>query len=171
MCYCYCCCYCWWWWRFLVVVVVVCVSVCVLVYMCYPSFNFAGLGLFILCVFVGVISLFHWSFPSSTYSGAGSVDRDCLSLSLSWNVLPFPPMVFKSFAVYSRLGWHLWSLRIIQSLLGGCFLPWFLLPSLVSQWLCPRGKFFWISDKYGSASSARVAGMRKNCKLTKLNGV
>lgn len=68
---------------------------CVCLRMCYPSLNFAGLGLFIPCVFVGVISLFHWSFPSSTYSGAGSIDRNCLCLSLSRNVLPFPSMVLK----------------------------------------------------------------------------
>jgi hypothetical protein len=33
-------------------------------------------------------------------------------LVLSWNILASPSMVIESFAGYSTLGWHLFSLRI-----------------------------------------------------------
>ena len=41
---------------------------------------------------------------------AGLVQRCCLNLVLSSNILVFPPIVIESFAGYSSLGWHLWSL-------------------------------------------------------------
>jgi hypothetical protein len=37
------------------------------------------------------------------------VERYCLSLILSWNILVSPSMVIESFAGYSSLGWHLCS--------------------------------------------------------------
>ena len=40
------------------------------------------------------------------------VDSYCISLVLSWNILVFPSMMIESFAGYSRLGWHLCSLRV-----------------------------------------------------------
>jgi hypothetical protein len=40
------------------------------------------------------------------------VERYCVRLVLSWNILVFPSMVIESFAGYRSLGWHLRSLRV-----------------------------------------------------------
>jgi hypothetical protein len=40
------------------------------------------------------------------------VERYCVNLFLSWNILVSPSMVIESFAGYSSLGWHLCSLRV-----------------------------------------------------------
>jgi hypothetical protein len=40
------------------------------------------------------------------------VERYCVNLVLSWNILVSPSMVIESFAGYSSLGWHLFSLRV-----------------------------------------------------------
>jgi hypothetical protein len=40
------------------------------------------------------------------------VERYCVNLVLSWNILVSPSMVIESFAGYSSLGWHLCSLRV-----------------------------------------------------------
>jgi hypothetical protein len=52
-----------------------------------------------------------WSYPSSIFCGAGFVDRDCLNLVLSWNILLSSSTVIENFAEYSSLSWHLWFLR------------------------------------------------------------
>jgi hypothetical protein len=50
------------------------------------------------------------------------MERYCVNLVLSWNILFSPSMVIESFAGYSNLGWHLFSLRVCmtsaQDLLG-----------------------------------------------------
>ena len=43
------------------------------------------------------------------------MERYCVNLVLSWNILVSPSMVIKNFAVYSSLGWHLWSLRVCMT--------------------------------------------------------
>jgi hypothetical protein len=40
------------------------------------------------------------------------VERYCVHLFLSWNILVSPSMVIESFVGYSSLGWHLCSLRV-----------------------------------------------------------
>ena len=50
------------------------------------------------------------------------MERYCVNLVLSWNTLVSPSMVIESFAGYSSLGWHLFSLRVcmisVQDLLA-----------------------------------------------------
>ena len=50
------------------------------------------------------------------------MERYCVNLVLSWNTLVSPSMVIESFAGYSSLGWHLYSLRVyitsVQDLLA-----------------------------------------------------
>ena len=43
------------------------------------------------------------------------VDRYCLNLVLSWNILCSPSMLIENFAGYSSLGWHLCSLRVCMT--------------------------------------------------------
>ena len=40
------------------------------------------------------------------------MERYCVNLVLSWNILVSPSTVIESFAGYSSLGWHLCSLRV-----------------------------------------------------------
>jgi hypothetical protein len=40
------------------------------------------------------------------------VERYCVNLVLSWNILVSPSTVIQSFAGYCSLGWHLCSLRV-----------------------------------------------------------
>ena len=40
------------------------------------------------------------------------MERYCVNLVLSWNILFSPAMVIESFVGYSSLGWHLCSLRV-----------------------------------------------------------
>jgi hypothetical protein len=40
------------------------------------------------------------------------MERHCINLVLSWNILVSPSMLTESFAGYSTLGWHLCSLRV-----------------------------------------------------------
>jgi hypothetical protein len=40
------------------------------------------------------------------------VERYCVNLVLSWNILVSPSIVIDSFSGYSSLGWHLCSLRV-----------------------------------------------------------
>jgi hypothetical protein len=42
---------------------------------------------------------------------AGSLERYCVNLVLSWNTLVFLSMALESFAGFTSLGWHLCSLR------------------------------------------------------------
>jgi len=43
------------------------------------------------------------------------MERYCVNLVLSWNILFSPFMVIESFAGYSSLGWHLYSLRVCMT--------------------------------------------------------
>ena len=61
------------------------------------------------------VSSLCWSFPSRILCRAGLVDRYCLNLVLSWNILVSPSMLIESFAGYSSLGWHLCSLRVCMT--------------------------------------------------------
>ena len=61
------------------------------------------------------VSSLCWSFPSRILCRAGLVDRYCLNLVLSWNILVSPSMLIESFAGYSSLGWHLFSLRVCMT--------------------------------------------------------
>ena len=42
----------------------------------------------------------------------GFMERYCVNLVLSWDILFSPFMVIESYAGYSSLGWHLCSLRV-----------------------------------------------------------
>jgi hypothetical protein len=50
------------------------------------------------------------------------MERHCVNLVLSWNTLVSPFMLIESFARYSSLCWHLYSLRVcitsVQDLLA-----------------------------------------------------
>ena len=46
---------------------------------------------------------------------AGFVERHCVNLFLSWNILFSPSMVTESFVEYSSLGWPLCSLRVCMT--------------------------------------------------------
>ena len=54
-------------------------------------------------------------FSSIILCRAGFVERYCINLVLSWNILFFPPMVIETFAGYSSLGCHLCSLRVCMT--------------------------------------------------------
>jgi hypothetical protein len=56
-----------------------------------------------------------WCFPSIILCRAGFLERYCVNLVLSWNVLVSPFMVIEGFAGYSSLGWHLCSLRVCMT--------------------------------------------------------
>ena len=43
------------------------------------------------------------------------MERYCVNLVLSWDILVFLPMVIDSFAGYSSLGWHFCSLRVCMT--------------------------------------------------------
>jgi hypothetical protein len=43
------------------------------------------------------------------------VERYCVNLFLSWNILVSPSMVIECFAGYSSLGWHLCSLSVCMT--------------------------------------------------------
>ena len=53
-----------------------------------------------------------WSFPSIILCRAGFVERYCINLVLSWNILVSLSMIIESFAGYNSLDWHLCSLRV-----------------------------------------------------------
>ena len=40
------------------------------------------------------------------------MERYCVNLVLSWNILVSPPIIIESFNEYSSLGWHLCSLSV-----------------------------------------------------------
>jgi hypothetical protein len=87
---------------------------------CFLFFGFAGMRyLFPAFLWLYFASL-GWNFLFIIFYRAGFVDRYCLNIVLSWNIIFSPCMVIKSFAGHS-LGWHLWSLRehqtSVQSLL------------------------------------------------------
>lgn len=58
---------------------------------------------------VYLISL-GWNFPSSIFCRVGLLHVYCLNLVMSWTILFSPSLLIESFAGYSSLGCHLWSL-------------------------------------------------------------
>ena len=46
-----------------------CICVCVYVCVCVPSLGYAGMRLFIAYIFVGIVNLLVWTFPSSVSIG------------------------------------------------------------------------------------------------------
>jgi hypothetical protein len=43
------------------------------------------------------------------------MEKYCVNLVLSWNILVSPSMVIESFAGHSNLGWHLCSLKVCKT--------------------------------------------------------
>ena len=43
------------------------------------------------------------------------MERYCVNLALSWNILASPSMLIESFTGYSSLGWHFCSLRVCMT--------------------------------------------------------
>jgi len=72
-------------------------------WVCYEMFSF-------LC-FLYVVTLFVLEISFGILCRAELVERYCLNLVLSWNILVFPSIMIESFAEYSILGWHLCFLR------------------------------------------------------------
>ena len=60
----------------------------------FPSLGFANISSSIGFVLVDVADFFGWHFP---FRRSGFVDRYCLNLGLSWNILISPSMVLKLF--------------------------------------------------------------------------
>lgn len=90
---------------FVVIVVVV-----VYVYLCFSVFS--SFNLFFGGLFSWLwLTYLCWSFPSSAFYRAGFEDKYCLNLVLSWSFLFSLSIVMESFTRYSRLCWHLCSLR------------------------------------------------------------
>ena len=58
---------------------------------------------------------FCWYFPSNILCTAGFVEKYCVNLVLSWNILFSPYTVIESFTGYSSLVWHLCSLRFYMT--------------------------------------------------------
>jgi hypothetical protein len=65
----------------------------------------------ISCPFFGAVTFLVLEFHSRILCRVGLVDRYCLNLVLSWNILVFPSMLIENFAGCSRLGWYLCSLE------------------------------------------------------------
>ena len=65
------------------VVMVVVMVVMVVGSVCFPSFGFADVRLFILLFFMGVVNFLVWIFSSSTFCRDGFVNTCCLNLTLS----------------------------------------------------------------------------------------
>ena len=62
--------------------------------------------------FLHVVSILCWSFPSINLCKDRLVERYCLNLVLSKNILVSPSIVIESFAGYSILGWYLCLIRV-----------------------------------------------------------
>ena len=83
---------------------------------------FMGISLFRLGKFSSIILLKIFTNPLSwecyfssipiILCRVGFVDRYCVNLVLSWNILVSPSMVIESFAGYSSFGWNLCSLEV-----------------------------------------------------------
>ena len=56
-----------------------------------------------------------WSFPFRILCRDELVERYCLNLVLSWNILVSPSMLIESFVGYISLGWNLCSLRVCMT--------------------------------------------------------
>jgi hypothetical protein len=64
--------------------------------------------LFLECSFSPCVAVL----PSIILCRDGFVERCCINLVLSCNILVFPSIVIDRFHVYSSLGWHLCSHRV-----------------------------------------------------------
>ena len=53
----------------------------------------------------------YWNFPLIILCQTGLVDRCCLHLVLSWNILVSPYRLIENFAGYSNLDWYSCSFR------------------------------------------------------------
>jgi hypothetical protein len=93
--------------------------VMVVVYICMVLFFWCtGAKLSISCVFLGAVTLLVLEFFCSFCSilcRARLVESYCLNLVLSRNILFSPSTVIESCTGNSRLGWHLWPLRICKT--------------------------------------------------------
>ena len=69
----------------------------------------------ISCSFQDIVSLVVMVFYPYYLCRPGFVERYCVNLVLSWNILVLPSIVIESFAGYSNLGWHWCSLRVCMS--------------------------------------------------------
>jgi hypothetical protein len=76
----------------------------------FLSFDFVSMRLFYVFSRVLLTSLGY--FPSNTFCSTGFIDKYCLYLTLSWNILFSLSMVIENFAGYNSLSWHLMSLRV-----------------------------------------------------------
>jgi hypothetical protein len=65
--------------------------------------------------FSRVFPFLCWSFLSIILCRARSVERYCIHLVLSWNILFSPSMAIESFVEYSSLDWHICSLRVCMT--------------------------------------------------------
>jgi hypothetical protein len=80
----------------------------------FPSFDFAGVKLFIFCS-VSLpqgfqLASMSWNFPSSNFCMSSFMNRYYLNFVFSWNIVFSPSIVIEKFAKYSILGCHLLSL-------------------------------------------------------------
>ena len=78
--------------------------------MCFPSLGFAVVMLSVALVFVDSASFCGLEFSFYTFCKSGFVNRCCLNLDLSKNILFSPSMVIESFVGYNSLGLYPWSL-------------------------------------------------------------
>ena len=70
-------------WLLFPVILMLVMLVCMFVCVCFPCFVFAGMELFISCIYLDAVILLGRSFPSSIFCKAVFVDRYFLNLDLS----------------------------------------------------------------------------------------
>lgn len=70
---------------------------------------------FTLIVFMDIVKPLMLEFLS-IFCRFVSLDRLWLNMTLSWNISISPSIVIQSFAAYSSLDWHVWSLRVCVTL-------------------------------------------------------
>jgi hypothetical protein len=79
--------------------------------MCFPSFGFSDVFIYLLC-FLGYSSpLWVGVFLFIIFCRAGFMDTYCLNLVLQWTILFSSSILIEC---YSSLGCHLWSLRVFK---------------------------------------------------------
>ena len=81
---------------------------------CDYAFDFVVRCL-ISCPFLVQLSYLCRSFSSRTLCKSGLVNRYCLNLVFSWDLLFSPSMLIECFAEYSSLVWHLCSFRVCMN--------------------------------------------------------
>jgi hypothetical protein len=62
--------------------------------MCFICFGFAGVRLFLVFSWVSLTSLSE-NFPSIIFCWAGFVDRYCLNMVFSWNIMFSPSIMIE----------------------------------------------------------------------------